>query len=87
MAMTIVQMENQIEDLNMKILLSDSPQQRELCLNEISKLKDAIRAAKEVEKPAVVPIKDAPTIGDKIERKLKGRNSRSTILTDSRIML
>lgn len=85
--MSIVEMEKQIEDLNMKILLSNSPEQRELLLNDISKLKKAINSAKETERPVVVPIKDAPTVGDKIEKKLKGLNSRATILTDNRLIL
>lgn len=89
MAMTIMEMEARIVELDKKVVLSNCADERALALDEISSLRKAIAEAKHTSSPIVVPVKDAPTIGTKREQRLKKGKMRlsATALSNGRVVL
>ena len=65
-----------IAELRKEIALTESPEKIELLTDKIYEYRDQIRKINR-KKPVVTAIKDAQTVGDKIERRMK-RKSRRT---------
>jgi peptidoglycan hydrolase CwlO-like protein len=66
-----------IADLKRQIRLTDSQEQVQLLEEEIEKLREQIRSINRKE-PNVVQVKDASTVGDKMEARLAGKVLSST---------
>lgn len=70
------QMHERIAELRRKILLTKSKQEIQFMQDEIDELNAKIKASKH-KKPVIVPVKDAPTIGDRMEAQLAGKGRKS----------
>lgn len=74
-----------IADLQRKIKLTKSNERKQMFQDEINSIMDQIKNHNR-KKPSVVPVKNASTVGDSIERKTKSKSSQSR-LENGRIML
>lgn len=77
----------QIAQIRDKIALTDSEEECQMYLDQIDELKEKIRKINRKE-PVVVPVKNASTVGDKIERRLKqGKRRTASSYSRSRVRL
>lgn len=81
----IADVQVRIRELEKKIKLTVSDERKQMFQDEIDLLNKQIANANRKES-MVVPIKNAATVGDAMERKLKSRSSQSK-LRDGRFML
>lgn len=68
----------EIASIRKKIRLSESQEEIAILTEKIQTLMEELKLINR-KKPKVVPVKDAKTIGDKMESKLKSNNHRSTM--------
>lgn len=75
----------QIAQLQKKMCLTNSQDLIQTYMDQIAELKEEIRKINR-KKPKVVQVKDAATVGDKIEARLSGR-ARSSRMSDRAVMI
>ena len=89
MAVISSQSENihaQIAQLQRKIKLSNSQEQKAMFTDEINKLKKKLREINR-KAPKVVAIKDAATVGEKMEAKLNAVGSSSYLRSNRAVLI